>query len=100
VRAWPGSKSQSEHNGGEATLRVSGGAINSQMTGTLPVEITVALDAIATYEVTVEQSDENSFRGAYIKSVDVRQQSRLFPVRIDSANTVPTPSGLARDYQR
>ena len=53
-------------------MRVSGGAINSQMTGTLPVEITVALDAIATYEVTVEQSDENSFRGAYIKSVDSR----------------------------
>jgi hypothetical protein len=53
-------------------LRVSAGAINRQMTGTLPVEITVALAAIATYEVTVEQSDENPFRGAYIKSVDSR----------------------------
>ena len=37
------------------------------------MEITVALDAIATYEVTVEQSDENPFRGAYIKSVDSRR---------------------------
>ena len=36
------------------------------------MEITVALDAIATYEVTVEQSDENPFRGAYIESVDSR----------------------------
>ena len=53
-------------------MRVSAGAINSQMTGTLLVEITVALAAIATYEVTVEQSDENPFRGAYIKSVDSR----------------------------
>jgi hypothetical protein len=53
-------------------LRVSADAINSQITGTLPVEITVALAAIATYEVTVEQSDENPFRGAYIKSVDSR----------------------------
>ena len=53
-------------------MRVSGGAINRQMAGTLAVEITVALDAIATYEVTLEQSDENPFRGAYIKSVDSR----------------------------
>ena len=53
-------------------MRVSAGAINSQMTGTLLVEITVALAAITTYEVTVEQSDENPFRGAYIKSVDSR----------------------------
>ena len=51
---------------------VSGGAINSQMAGSLPVEIPVALDAIATYQVTVEQSDENPLRGAYIKSVHSR----------------------------
>src|SRR5262245_33670406 len=42
------------NNEGEVTLAVSGGGVNTAKTGTLPLDLTVAIDATTTYNVTVE----------------------------------------------
>jgi hypothetical protein len=57
---------QSGNNGGQARLRLSGSGINKEQTGTLPMEIVTQLAATGRYEITVEQANENPFRGPYI----------------------------------
>jgi len=71
---------QSGNNGGQATLRLSGGAVNSERTGTLPLEIIARLDVTGTYNITVEQPDENPFRGPYIVSVESRMDAIHAPL--------------------
>ena len=60
---------QGGNNGGRATLRLTGGAINREKTGTLPLTIKADIPATGTYDVSVEQSGENPFRGEYDLSV-------------------------------
>jgi hypothetical protein len=60
---------QSGNNGGEATLRLTGGTLNRVKTGNLPLTIKADIPATGTYDVSVEQSGHNPFKGYYNVSV-------------------------------
>jgi hypothetical protein len=59
---------QAGHNGGNASLGISGNSLSDAISGTLPLEITTILPADGEYSIIVKQSKisvDQSFRGSY-----------------------------------
>ena len=64
---------QAGNNGGQAALRIKGKSVDQQRTGTLPLEITVPLGSMTTYDITVEEarvSPDQRYRGGYILTLE------------------------------